>query len=363
GKTIVKNVTLSYDIGPCPRDGLVIGADGVKLNLNGHKIIGDSARSGNDVGVRLAGRRKVTVTGGTITGFDAGVAIIGGSGNTASSLTLANNRGNPDPSSSIFGDGVVLFFSPGNSILDNAVLDNGPFDGIGLLGAGSDNNLIQGNRVQGTDNDDNPYGPVGVGIILNPFLGGDRPRELSLHANRVVGNRVRDNGNAGISSLSNVDGVIQGNRVEHNGFQDPYGGSAFPGNGIGVQNLAFAEPKTRVLVKQNKVLGNASDGIRVLSQDNQILSNTADGNGGEFAGIWNFDLVDYNNDPDTFEPTCDNNLWSANIWGSGGFFPDCTSAGGRPLAGTKAAPKVSLAPELRRRPKDPPARSKAPPKP
>jgi sugar lactone lactonase YvrE len=365
GMTIVKNVTLSYDIGPCPGDGLVIGADGVKLDLNGHTIIGDSGRSGTDVGVRLRGRNRVKVTGGTITGFDAGVAIIGGSGNTASRLTLANNRGNPDAFASIFGDGIVLFFSAGNSIVDNAVLDNGPFDGIGLLGAQSDDNLIQGNRVEGTNNDDNPFGPVGLGIILNPFLGGDRPRELSLHRNRVIDNRVIGNGNGGISGLSNVDGVIQGNRVERNGFQNPDGGEAFPGNGIGVQNLLFAEPKTRVLVKQNKVLGNAADGIRVLSQDNQIVGNTADGNGGEFANLFRFDLNDYNSDPDTFEPNCDSNVWSANIWGSGGFFPACTSAGGHVLGGggAKATRKAALPPEYRRRPADPPARSKHPTKP
>lgn len=364
GKTIVKNVTLSQDIGPCPGAGLVIGADGVKLNLGGHKIIGDSGRSGTDVGVRLTGRKKVTVTKGTITGFDAGVAIVGGSGNTVSKLTVANNLGGADSFSSTFGDGIVVFFSPGNSILDNSVIDNGLFDGIGLLGVGSDGNLIQGNRVKGTTNDGQEFGPVGIGIISNPFLGNDRPRNLSLIGNRIIGNRVQANGNGGISNLSNVDGVVQDNRVEQNGFQSEFG-QAFPGNGIGVQNLAFAEPQTRMLVKSNRVLGNANDGIQVVSKSNRILSNTADGNGGEGAGIYSFDFHDYNNDPDTYEPNCDSNVWSANIWGSGGFFPDCASAGGRLLGGNgaKASLKLRPPPEAARRPADPPVRRKFPAKP
>ena len=336
GMTVMKNMTLSDDIGPCPGDGLVIGADGVKLNLNGHMLLGTSARAGTHVGVRIQGHTKVTVTGGTVTGFDAGVAIIGGSANTVSNRTVTNNLGSADYTNSIFGDGVVVFFSPGNSIVGNSLINNGIFDEIGVLGVGSDNNLIENNLAKGTDNGGNPYGPVGLGIILNPFLGADRPRQLSVAGNRVIGNRVENNANAGISSISNVNGLIQGNRVIGKGLENQYGGPAFPGNGIGVQNLLFADPNTAEVGDSNRVSGNGADGIQVNSQGNAITNDVSSANGSIYAGLYFFDLQDTNFDPVTFAPSCDSNTWSGNLWGSGGYSPACTSNGGHTLKGNRA---------------------------
>src|SRR5215467_8835964 len=91
--TVTQNLTLADDIGPCPGDGVIIGADGVHLNLNGHTISGTFSHAGTAVGVRATGRQKVKISGGTITGFDAGVALISGSGNTVTGLTVANNVG------------------------------------------------------------------------------------------------------------------------------------------------------------------------------------------------------------------------------------------------------------------------------
>lgn len=355
GMTVMKNMTLSDDIGPCPGDGLVIGADGVTLNLNGHMILGNSARAGTHVGVRVQGHTKVKVTSGTVTGFDAGVAIIGGSANTVSNLTVTNNVGNPDPSTSIFGDGVVVFFSPGNSIIGNTLINNGLFDEVGVLGVGSDNNLIENNVAKGTDNGGEPFGPVGLGIILNPFLGADRPRDLSVSGNRVIGNQVENNGNAGISSISNINGLIQGNRVEGNGLENQYGGPAFPGNGIGVSNLVFADPKTAEVVDSNRVTGNGTNGIQVNSQGNTITNNVSSGNGGAYAGLYYFDLEDTNFDHVTFAPSCDSNAWSGNLWGSGGYFPACTSNGGHLLNGNHA-PALGQGPLRPQSGVDPPSR-------
>src|SRR5262249_21627249 len=35
-----RTTTLSSDIGPCYRDGVVVGADGVTLDLGGHRVVG-----------------------------------------------------------------------------------------------------------------------------------------------------------------------------------------------------------------------------------------------------------------------------------------------------------------------------------
>ena len=61
GDTITRSVTLRHDLTNCPADGLIIGADHVTLDLAGHTIDGDAVIGGDDTGVRLDGRRHVTV--------------------------------------------------------------------------------------------------------------------------------------------------------------------------------------------------------------------------------------------------------------------------------------------------------------
>src|SRR5215467_5766580 len=94
--TVTQNLTLADDIGPCPGDAVIVGADGVHLDLNGHTISGTGAQAGTHVGIRATGRQKLKISNGTVTGFDAGIALIGGSNNTVTGITAANNLGNPN---------------------------------------------------------------------------------------------------------------------------------------------------------------------------------------------------------------------------------------------------------------------------
>jgi sugar lactone lactonase YvrE len=328
GRVITTDTTLVADVGPCAGNGLVLGGDNVTLDLAGHRVFGDADRTGRDAGILLTGRKGVTVKGGTVEGFDAGVSVIGGSGNTIRDMVVRDNIGNPDSSVSEYGDGIVLLFSKENSVLDNLVTHNGNYDGIGVLGVGADRNLIQGNTVENTVTEGFSFG---IGILVNPILSVDLPREVSLYRNRVLGNTVRDNESGGISTLSNINGVIEDNVVTGNGTD----GFAFPGNGIGVQSLLFTDPNTRVLVRNNEVHGNGRSGIDVLSRSNRIVGNDASNNLTTFGG---FDLLDEN-------PDCDNNFWSGNIWGSGGFSPACTAAGGHEAPGTPVTPAAGTSAE------------------
>lgn len=161
-----------------------MGADNITLDLNGHRLSGPKSDDGTSAGIHLTKRSGVTVKAGEVSGFAAGVAIVGGSGNTVKNMKIHDNVGARDPSTSIFGDGVAVFFSADNRILDNTITSNAPFDGIAILGIGSDRNLVQGNSVTATKNLGDASGPVGLGIIINPFLGFDLPREVSLSATR-----------------------------------------------------------------------------------------------------------------------------------------------------------------------------------
>src|SRR3954447_17846219 len=77
GDTIAVDTRLTADLVDCPGDGVVIGADGITLDLNGHRIDGDAA--GDEIGIDVEGHRGVTVANGSVREFTEGVLVAGGS--------------------------------------------------------------------------------------------------------------------------------------------------------------------------------------------------------------------------------------------------------------------------------------------
>jgi len=67
GTSIVADLTLGNDLN-CPGDALIVSADGVRLDLNGHTIMG----SGVGVGITVRMRSDVSIFGGTIRNFVTG---------------------------------------------------------------------------------------------------------------------------------------------------------------------------------------------------------------------------------------------------------------------------------------------------
>ncbi|MDQ6616563.1 MAG: right-handed parallel beta-helix repeat-containing protein [Actinomycetota bacterium] len=300
GEVIVKNITLSADIGPCPStvDGIVIGADNITVNLNGHRISGPGPGkgTGSHAGIRLTQRRGVNITGGGVRGFDAGIALVGSSGNTITNMTVRNNVAPLVTANgfegSEFGDGIVLMFSGGNRIAHNVITANGVFDNIGILGLGSDNNTITANTItnevgdslQGTNG-------VGNGINISPFLDLTLPgRGNSLLANNIVGNTVSGNYTGGIASQSNLGATIAHNVITDNGLLNPH-----PGNGIGIFHNQRAVPNLYDVVDSNVIHGNAGNGIDVFGDHNRFTNNNATGNA--LVNPRSFDLLDRGGTP------------------------------------------------------------------
>lgn len=329
GTTITRSTVLHDDIGPCPGDGIIVGADHITLNLNGHRIMGSEGPV-DGAGVYVLGRSGVTVTNGTVSDFEMGVAIEGGENNTVVRITARDNYGQSGTSRG--GDGIAILSSSRNRILGNQAINNGPFSGIGIYSrvdndhpretsGPSTDNLIANNEVldntrsrsgvpEHTDND---------GIRLEN--GGER--------NRILDNVVRGNGLDGIAVFAdNFDHIIRGNTVSDNGF---FRQSARRGSGIIVFNRS-----QRITVENNTVTGNADNGISIRgplpfgngipgATHNVIRNNTAVGNvvlptieHPVFGPA--FDLHDGN-------PDCDANEWFGNTYGTAS--QDCVTAGGR----------------------------------
>src|SRR5436190_11896920 len=80
GDTITTDATLHKDLVNCPNNGLVIGADNITLDLNGHTIDGDGKPFGCvvtaicEVGIANGdGHAGFTTEGGSVKVFEFGV--------------------------------------------------------------------------------------------------------------------------------------------------------------------------------------------------------------------------------------------------------------------------------------------------
>ena len=316
GQTITQDTVLENDLTGCTNNGIVIGANNITLDLNGHTVAGTPA-SGDQGGIVLVGRTGVTVRNGAVRAFDVGVVIEGGSANTVESVTAfenisfsgTTNRG---------GDGIAILSSSNNRILRNNTINNGPFSGIGIYSdvdsahprstvGPSSGNIVDGNVVEGNIQGRTPNNVVNndnIGIRLEPGNVG----------NFILNNRVNNNGLDGITLfVRNISNVVRGNIVSNNGN---YRQTARRGNGIGLQ-IGGAHDN---LVEYNTVFYNADNGISIRngSLGNTVRNNTAFQNAltppgsDRFGPI--FDLLDNN-------PNCDSNTWQDNRYGTA--FPPC----------------------------------------
>ena len=287
GQTILVSTTLDSDVGPCA-EGLTIGANNVTLNLGGFTLRGTPA-VGEGPGVLVSGRTGVTVTNGTITAFDTGVAIEGGSGNTVTRTYLIGNRGTGD-----YGEGVLLFNSTGNTVTFNKIENNGPYGGISLLVA--DGNLVENNELINNNMAFNNTSGIRLENIGQQSSDGNTIRRnvvqgsgldgIQLFAgsdnNTISTNYVIGNAREGITAFAGSTGnLIEGNQVFNNGF------GPIPGNGIFIRSAA---------------------GVFPAPANNVIRGNTARGN-------FQVDLRDGT-------PNCGTNIWTANTADRGS--PPCT---------------------------------------
>ena len=324
GTVITTNTVLDSDVGPCPNGGLRVTASNITVNLNGHRVFGGPApRDGT--GILLFRVSGVTVRNGTVSNFDMGVAIEGGSRNTVTGVTARDNIGS---AASNGGDGIAILSSQNNRIVRNATINNGGLSGIGLYSdidaqhprttAGvSSGNVIDSNQV--ANNIASRFGNVtttdNIGIRLEPNSAG----------NLILNNQVVGNGLDGITLfVGSNNNTLRGNSVHRNGL---YRTTARRGNGIGLQSLPGVNGASGDLIENNLVTENGDNGIVLRGPrggaqgavNNTVRNNVALRNallpllGPAFGPA--FDLNDNN-------PDCDNNVWRNNRYHTAE--PPCT---------------------------------------
>jgi hypothetical protein len=324
GTTVTHSVKLGADIGPCmTTDGLIVTGSDIMVDLNGHTITGShqgcpgvdckAFTGGEQVGIQLNGASGDTVMNGTVAYFDGGVVVQGGSGNTVRSIDAHDNINNDvlttnDNGTCDNGDGIAVFSSNNNSIVDNTTTHNGPYDGIAVVGimesgafAPADNNVIEGNQSMDNyvaDQDINGKSTLCGGSLNGAdYFGMGRGRLVQDMGIRIEGpdaaynvvkhNQVADNGLDGIAVFDyfcNLHNNHTRGMIPH---EPPNHNNTIVGNTVsGTGSLAVQ--------KASGQLDPSANGIAILSQgnpfadctayDNTIAHNTSTGNFQD--GIW-----------------------------------------------------------------------------
>jgi hypothetical protein len=278
GATITSDTRLRADLTDCPGDGLVIGKDGITLDLGRRTVDGAGAQA--SAGIRLNGRRNVRIKNGTVQEFGVGVALDASDGNTLSDVTVRNSAGRGvnalnGSDRNVFSDvtstgnltGIAITASTGNVIRRSALTGN-EFTGVLLFGA--THSRVEANRVAGNVANGIAVveGSSGNAVLRNSVQGSD--------TGLIVDSSARN-----LLSLNQVSGAGDGvlvagdaNTVAGNLVQRSVGGcEGCSGFGIGV--LAGA----RNVVTLNLALRNATDGINVAAPGTTIALNLALRNG------------------------------------------------------------------------------------
>lgn len=247
GAVVIQSASLDADIGPCSGNGLILGTDNITLDLNGHRVFGTPGSAA--VGIFLNGRSGVAVKNGIVSGFEAGVAIQGGAGNSVTSMVVRDNVSRFALTN--FASGIAVMNSSDNRIASSRIERNGPVAGIEIIGASSrttvDHNLIANNDLMqlglGSDN--------GIGLRA---VGSSSPAFTLIQYNQIVANGLN-----GIFAGTNVsDSTIINNDVSGNGFKFNNDFEQEPGDGI-----RLYQRSRRNLVQGNRVIGNAYNGIQL----------------------------------------------------------------------------------------------------
>jgi parallel beta-helix repeat protein len=251
GETITASLRLANSLLDCPGDGLVVGAAGITIDLNGHRIDGVGAESGG-VGIRNEpGQAGVTVRNGLVTQFYDGVRLVYAAGNSLSGLRLLYNR-----------TGIRLISSDKNEIR-------------GCVATGNDNGfsleaLSRGNAFVENDASGNGYDGFYVEESSGTFAGntaaanGAHGFELySATGVLLKGNAAHANQSAGIViGVDSTDNVLKGNRSSGNGT-----------HGIEIGSGA------RNVLTRNTLEENAGHGILSETSQVELRANRADRNG------------------------------------------------------------------------------------
>jgi hypothetical protein len=296
GDTISTSVALTHNLS-CAGSGLVVGADGITIDLRGHKLSG----SGAGIGIDGAGSapQGVTVKNGTIRGFDTAISDLSSGSKLAGMKVVANNVGADwiyaTITGSTFRDNTVAVWRGGVTVTGSTFLSNG----TGILGTslGNTNSVASstfrenGEAIRCYDN--------GTIVTDSVFVDNTQSIRSILNCSLFVHDSVFNGGEIAVQLAQQI------------GFTLDVQGNRFSGAKIGM-SIEGLFGGAGYVIADNVFKRNGASGLLLnvedISPDNsvQITGNTFKNN-----GFWHDPYLD---------PT--GKVLNAGVWANTGTFTD-----------------------------------------
>ncbi len=199
GQVITRDVMLLKDI-ECPGVGMIVGTDGITINLNNHKLsLANNTDSSSripeieKIGILVPGQKNITIRGpGVITGFDKAIEFAGSGRAYVLDLKLTDNN-----------IGISLKASDEITIYRSFLEENA----IGIASQSSNEGLIMSNQISENSNEgivimDSNYFIIGANSLIGNgnigiFL------DVSSFNNTISSNNILDHA----VDISNADGI------------------------------------------------------------------------------------------------------------------------------------------------------------
>ena len=260
GDVITHDLTLTKSV-QCdtgPDVGLVIGADGIDINLNGHGVSGPDGRPPKEttgVGIdNSAGHDNVTIRNGGVSQWGNALRLRNASFNAIHNVSMGG------------GNSSVQMEGGESNILRSVVMTGTTFE-VGLAASGTDGLVV-------ADSSGTQWAISGSGgrVVRNEVLGGPpffSCLVVSGNRNRIAENHLFSCPGGSLVLNSGGDNEVVDNEVT--------GGSEPPGSEAdGIRIGAFT---AGTLVQGNVVVGASDDGIDVRATATRLQGNRADDNG------------------------------------------------------------------------------------
>src|SRR5215204_684274 len=312
GDRITADTTLQQDLVNCPNHGIVIGADDVTLDLNGHLVDGDGTPAANcdnqkepcDFGLFNDGHDGVTVMHGSVREFAHGVLFGTASGTARDNrvLGVASTRNqftgigmfsqvrglvrNSAGDGSLGRDGMGLSLGDSHHvrILNNSFRHNAH---VGMETFESDRYLIKGNLFSRNDQEAILMGGRDNQVTRNRLVRNGSGMSLGGRGNVVAQNRIVG-GHDGIRVEKGRGTLVADNLIVDTrrwgitlGIHEPFIGGAHNvvrGNIVRrsrVDGIAVVKKERHSVLVRNVVTGSGDDGFDINSRTTTLTANRA----------------------------------------------------------------------------------------
>lgn len=188
GDVLTHGITLFYDLLNC-EDGLIVGADGITIDCNGHTISGRGSENGHEGIAVFNWVSNITIKNCKIKNFRDGIAIINSYNNVIFNNEIFNSE-----------NGVFLH-KPSHNLLKNNKIHNNEY---GIL---LENNYFPwGDGINNTLTDNEIYSNIRGGLF-------SRVIQTSFQ-----NNQIRDNSEYGIKFLYSDENSLLSNTICSNNY-------------------------------------------------------------------------------------------------------------------------------------------------